>query len=124
MPKLQCLLPHKINTVVSVNGTEYKIDSKGIANVVNEADAIKLLANAAGWKRLIEREPIAKVETTSIPLPSKEVEETTLVEYPDPNTKMSLSELREIADAYQVKYDTKTSKKALVDLIMSAMYEE
>lgn len=124
--KLQSLLPHRINTVVSVNGTEYRVDGKGIVNVTNEQDALKLLANAAGWKRYIEREPIAvkAVEAPAVALPSIVEEDTSIKEYPDPTMKMSVSELREIADAYQVEYDAKTSKKVLVDLIMIAMYGE
>lgn len=43
-------------------------------------------------------------------------------EYPDPTMDMSKSELREIAAAYQIEYEPRTTKKELVDLITAAMY--
>lgn len=43
-------------------------------------------------------------------------------EWPDPTMKMTGKYLREIADAYEVSYNEKTTKKELVKTIMKAMY--
>ncbi len=55
---LENLLPHKRGTKVSVNGSIYEIDSKGIAHGVKEADAKKLLAAPRSWRLRIERSPV------------------------------------------------------------------
>ena len=45
-------------------------------------------------------------------------------EWPDPTMQMKISELREIADAYQLAYTARTTKTVLVKAIMEAMYGE
>lgn len=45
-------------------------------------------------------------------------------EWPDPDMKMSKSYLQEMADAYEVGYDDKTTKKELVERITKAMYPD
>lgn len=52
-------LDHTRNSVVTVNGHDYKIDAQGIARGVDDLDAKKLLANAAGaWKVMPRREAV------------------------------------------------------------------
>jgi hypothetical protein len=52
-------LEHARNSVVTVNGHDYKIDAQGVAHGVADLDAKKLLANAAGaWKVAPRREAV------------------------------------------------------------------
>lgn len=44
-------------------------------------------------------------------------------EWPDPKESMAIGYLREMAEAYEVKFTPKTSKKTLVKRISEAMYE-
>jgi len=52
----------------------------------------------------------------------KEAEEE-VVEWPDPKETMNKDTLHEIADAYEVPYEEKTTKKELVAAIKVAMYD-
>lgn len=54
------------------------------------------------------------------PEPSGEDEE----EFPDPHMGMKKPQLQKIAKAYELQYTDRTSKKALVDMIMAAMYDQ
>jgi hypothetical protein len=45
-------------------------------------------------------------------------------EYPDASMRMNLTELKQIADAYEVPYGPKTKKQDLVDAILEAQYPD
>lgn len=133
--KLQNTVPHMVNETVKVQGTVYEINGEGVADVDNEEHALRLLADRSMWRRYVERSPVTpKVPEAPKPpvqtkAPETKPEDTTKPpqengdEWPDPKTSMAVKQLHEIADAYQVEYDAKTTKKVLVDLIMKAMYE-
>jgi hypothetical protein len=57
---LQNTLPHKRNTAVNVDGTEYKIDGQGICRGVSDEHAKTMLQNRDAWRQLIVRTPIAE----------------------------------------------------------------
>lgn len=172
MPTLQNRLKHKKNTKVSVNGTIYVIDGKGLCHDVAEEDAKKLLQNDAWrtWPRAsIKKEPpppppppppsgkIKVVTQTGIIDPAEEYQKSQKEvhepqeegnseeymksqkadpkpaeervpegdeEWPTPTVAMSLTYLREMADAYEVPYHPRTGVKRLVADITAAMFEE
>lgn len=132
--KLQNTIPHMAGQSVRVNGTSYQLDAKGVVNVIDEKDIAKLLADRTAWRVYVDRSPIVNPVVTPAPVtvptplaaPIEESPEDAIPpdEWPDPDVSMTTKQLHEIADAYRVPYTSKTSKKALVDLIMVAMYGE
>ena len=147
MPDLQNTLAHAANTTVTVNGTKYEIDGSGVARDVDPDDAKRLLKGTA-WR--VPRTPVAgksgksgkpakkdpepvkaeKPPAVLVPDPVPETEEPEAPEepepeseWPDPTESMTPVYLREMADAYEVKYTSRTTKKSLVKLIKKAMYE-
>jgi len=144
--KLQNLLPHMAGKAVLVNGTKYQLNAEGVVNVPNETDAAKLLASKS-WRAFEDsveaptvpqkasepqpqpapppEPPKAPVEAETASDPGsdaggegKDPEE----EWPDPDESMKKGYLQEMADAYEVEYTPKTTKKELVDAIMDKMY--
>lgn len=148
--KLRNLLPHKAGTIVSVNGTEYHIDNEGFVDVDKHDDANKLLANPQAWviwdgsktpltvkKEKVVKDPVVnapskdvvKIDEEKIALgvakePIKSPEITTEDEWPDPDESMDIEYLRQMADAYEVKYTANLGKKILINKIKKAMYED
>jgi len=59
-------------------------------------------------------------EPKSDPEPEVETED----EWPDPSEDLDIEKLREMADAYEVEYGDRTTKKTLVNKLTKVMYEE
>lgn len=59
---LQNTLPHKRNTAVNVDGTEYKIDEQGVCRGVSDVHAQLMLQNKEAWRPFIVRKPAAPGE--------------------------------------------------------------
>lgn len=150
---LRNALKHKAGTVVTVNGHDYTIGPDGVVREVAPEDAKKLLKNQAVWSVVggnVVRAPVVVppaaqkpasaapavppatppppvAEAAAKPLePATEAkeEEHSEEEYPDPDISMDVEYLREMAAAYEVKFDTRTSKATLVKRIMAAMYPD
>ena len=136
--KLQNTVAHMAGTTVKANGNVYEVGPTGITDVDNENDAQRLLADRSTWRRYVERAPVvakpdsepAKVEIPKVvakapeKAPEPTTESDTGIDWPDPKPSMTVKQLHEIADAYQVEYTAKTTKSVLVETIMGAMYED
>lgn len=133
---LQCLQDHMRGQKFLVEGNVYTVDQDGIARGIKEADAAELLKMPASWRK--PRTPVAaKGKEADVTIPSMEsaviaAEQRKMAdtpaapeaeEWPDPDDSMELDYLQKMADAYEVKYDAKTTKKTLVKRIREAMYE-
>ena len=142
------LLLHRRNSTVTVNGTVYKIDADGGCRGVADADAAKMLGNREAWRRwdgkpLQDRPAVQAVAKIGLitqdgevvtPQPTvtpASIAETATIEWqepaegadwPDPVEAMPIEYLRRMADAYDVKHGTKTSKKTLIEKILVEMY--
>jgi len=78
-----------------------------------EADAAK----AAG--------PMKAVDPAGVPPPAADVPEGEgSTAWPDPEMTMNKSYLQEMATAYEVKFEDKTTKQQLVDDILKKMYDQ
>ena len=106
-----------VGSAVNINGNIYMV-TNGVINVDKEADINKLLKLSGSWTPIVERTPVVTEATTVV----EETVEDNGEEYPDPNMKMTVAELHRIADAYEVTYSSKTTKRQLVNAIMKAMY--
>lgn len=122
----QCLQANLYGQKVRVNGTQYDVSADGVVAGVSDADAKKLMAMPLAWKKVVARKAV------EMPLPAPEEAEVAAlaatlesegIEWPDPEESMDLDYLQKMADAYEVKYAAKTSKKTLVQAIKKAMYE-
>lgn len=112
-----------------VNGKRFDLDD-GIIKGLTNAEAKDLLKARNTWKILgaksnIEPEPEAKPKADLEVEPVEAVANSSdnEVEWPDPDASMKKSYLKEMADAYGVKYPDNISKKDLVELISAEMYE-
>jgi len=56
--------------------------------------------------------------------PEEEDAEEDESEWPDPDEEMDIKYLREMADAYEVKYTIRSAKATLIKHIMAAMYPD
>jgi hypothetical protein len=150
---LLCLQANLKGQKISVNGHVYDIGMDGIAHILDEVDAAKLL-KFPSWRKPVVRAPVAaskgpssteapEVEAPKGPEAPEVKEPEVAVEtleteigvikvrtpavdadaWPDPEETMEVGYLREMADAYDVKHNEKTTKKALVKAILKAMYE-
>lgn len=159
------LLPQRKNTVVTVNGSNYKIDGDGICHGVKDPDAAKMLRNTEAWRQwdgktttgskgptaagkigligstgeVIHKQDTTKPDATA-PLraaqdqfEAKKRGEAAPEEpeyrvprdgedWPDPVDAMPIDYIRQMADAYEVKHNARTSKKDLIKKIMVEMY--
>ena len=132
-------LTHMHGMSVNVNGTRYAILPDGVARDIKDDDAKKLLQNDA-WSIYTQRQPVAG-QTIPAPAPeppkkSKEPEEAFVKapealedpeeesDWPDPDEEMDINYLREMADAYEVKYTIRSAKATLIKHIMAAMYPD
>jgi len=129
--KLRTVLSHKFGTSVKVDGQKYDIDDEGFLEVEDTKHALKLLQNNT-WQRAVERTPSKaksqakdkpKDEPKDKPKEKPKEEEENGADYPDPSMSLTLPKLREMADAYEVPYTSKTKKAELVELLNEAMYE-
>ena len=111
-------LTHMHGMSVNVNGTRYAILPDGVARDIKDDDAKKLLQNEA-WSIYTQRQPVKKL---SIPAPAPEPKDES--EWPDPDESMDIDYLREMADAYEVKYTIRSAKAILIKHIMMAMYPD
>jgi hypothetical protein len=116
---------------VLVEGNVYTVGADGIVRDVSAADAAEMLKMAASYRKPVSRTPSAKAEAAPPPAPaalapeaaSEGVKDEGGAEWPDPDESMELDYLQKMADAYDVKYDKKTTKKALVKAIHKVMFE-
>lgn len=69
-----------------------------------------------------EAEPDGEPPQQAISEPSAEAEDAS-GEWPDPDESMDIGYLREMAEAYEVTFNSRTPKKTLVKRISAAMYE-
>lgn len=69
-----------------------------------------------------EPEPDGEPPQQADPEPLAEVE-AAAGEWPDPDESMDIGYLREMAEAYEVTFNSRTPKKTLVKRISAAMYE-
>jgi len=116
-------LTHMHGMSVNVNGTRYAILPDGVARDIKDDDAKKLLQNEA-WSIYTQRQPVKKL---SIPAPAPEPKKAPVEdesEWPDPDESMDIDYLREMADAYEVKYTIRSAKATLIKHIMAAMYPD
>ena len=121
-------LTHMHGMSVNVNGTRYAILPDGVARDIKDDDAKKLLQNEA-WSIYTQRQPVAgqTVKKLSIPAPAPEPKKAPVEdesEWPDPDESMDIDYLREMADAYEVKYTIRSAKATLIKHIMAAMYPD
>ena len=116
-------LTHMHGMSVNVNGTRYAILPDGVARDIKDDDAKKLLQNEA-WSIYTQRQPVAG---QTIPAPAPEPKKAPVEdesEWPDPDESMDIDYLREMADAYEVKYTIRSAKATLIKHIMMAMYPD
>lgn len=121
---VQSLHDHLKGQKILVNGTSYDIGADGIARNVKEDDAKKLLSMASSWRKPVVRSAVP--ESKAVAPVAMETEKTPPAgeaEWPDPEESMELPFLQQMAKAYDVKFDDKTTKKTLVKRIRDAMYE-
>jgi|PlaIllAssembly_1097288.scaffolds.fasta_scaffold194083_1 hypothetical protein len=150
MVDVQNTLVHMKNGAISIDGRAYKLDGDGIVRGMPEADAKQLVERPSSpWRYLTERKPVTSPlpVAPSMPPPSppkpdlppppvleKPVERGKVAagveripgpgeDWPDPVATMSVGYLHKMAQAYQVKFDKKTSKAVLIKKIMAAMYD-
>ena len=138
-------LTHMHGMSVNVNGTRYAILPDGVARDIKDDDAKKLLQNDA-WSIYTQRQPVAgQTIPAPAPEPPKKSEESEKAfvgapkaledpeeedagedesEWPDPDKEMDIDYLREMADAYEVKYTIRSAKATLIKHIMMAMYPD
>jgi len=150
---LQNVLPHKRNTKVLVDGTVYDLDEQGVVRGMKKEHAEKLLQNRQVWRIFTERKPVEgkkskkaaeaqkAPEKVESPSEAPEVSEEPLEaltddsgdsegdsgsedEWPDPEDSMPIEYLREMAEAYEVKFTERTSAATLVKRIKKAMYPD
>jgi hypothetical protein len=140
------VLVHKRNTTVTVNGHTYPIDGDGVVRGVQQPDATKLLQNTEAWRQFNGKAPkgpaaapqgkIALLGQDGLPIavpppppppPAVSPDQYVVPEdgdWPDPTEEMPMEYLREMAAAYQVKYNGLTAKKTLIKKIMIEMYPQ
>jgi hypothetical protein len=137
---LICLQGNLFGQAIVVNGNRYAIDATGKCAGVADIDAKKLLSMRF-WKSAQPIAPVKVVAPVAVapapkpaPAPAPVVAPIAPVaaqpepgsedyEWPDPDEAMEIDYLREMAEAYGVPFDDKTTKKTLVKRIKSAMYE-
>lgn len=121
---VQSLHEHMKGQKILVNGTSYEIGADGIARGVKEDDAKKLLSMAASWRKPVVRSAVPESKTVApVALEAEKTPPAGEAEWPDPEESMELPFLQQMAKAYDVKFDDKTTKKTLVKRIRDAMYE-
>jgi len=144
---LKCLQDHMKGKKLLVNGTSYAIDVEGYLRDVKDADSPKLLSMTKCWVAVGAVKPAPKGKDPDATLPSiepmvmaaeerklskpspepvkEEVAAEVVVEeeWPDPKETMAMDYLQQMADAYEVSYDGRMTKKTLVKRIREAMYE-
>jgi hypothetical protein len=117
------LLQNKAAWVICVNKASEPAIEKKITKV-NEQIAKELIEKEQQIAKdtgKIDRQPaVDPVKDIAEDANRDEVDE----EWPDPDLSMPKAYLEEMATAYEVKFNTKTTKKELVDRIMQAMYPD
>jgi len=137
-------LTHMHGMSVNVNGTRYAILPDGVARDIKDDDAKKLLQNDA-WSIYTQRQPVVgQTIPAPVPEPPKKSEEPEKAfveapealedpeeedseeesDWPDPDEEMDIDYLREMADAYEIKYTIRSAKATLIKHIMAAMYPD
>lgn len=146
MAKLRNKLPHMAGQSVNVDGQRFQIDADGFAEIEDKSAVDKLLQNKAAWSLEVSetkveptkteepkvtppvvRKPVVEKEKAEIKETKKPVAvpDDSADEWPDPTPSMSISYLRQMANAYpSVNYTIKTSKAELIKRINAAMYDE
>jgi hypothetical protein len=110
-------------TVVKAEVAKVKVEKKVETQKVDTPKKVETPTPA----KAIVREPIVEAEkekeTVKEEKPTSELVDDGWVDWPDPNPTMSISYLRQMADAYRVDYTIKMSKAELIKRIHAAMYD-
>lgn len=106
-------VPEEAPAPVEVAPQEQPVEQPPQAEGAPEADAPVVLAPP----------PPVDAEPAGVPVsPHAPGEKPDAGEWPEPNASMSIQYLRQMADAYEVKYQKKTTAEQLCKMIIKAMY--
>lgn len=113
---------HMKGRQVLVNGNRYLLNEDGEVDV-DEADALKMRVGErdSAWRAVDGKAAPKKQPVKKAPPPEPvEEEDEGDEEWPEPDEDMDIEYLREMADAYEVDYTSRTRASTLVKRINEA----
>lgn len=141
MVKLRNTVRTAAGTKFLLNGEIHEIDKDGFCADLSKDESTKLLKMAA-WTSDLKSgksggksksgisllnsagDVVATTEKEPEPSEDESTGDSTDDAWPDPTEDMELAYLREMADAYEVKYGPRTGNPRLCKDIMAAMYPQ